>query len=69
MRASEFIPATILNVPWKPARILIAVNMDMLIDSAVPMEHKKSVAMARLYAVLRPNVYNDVSLLCTNRNK
>lgn len=52
------IPATMLNVPWNPARTRIAVNMGMLIDSAVPTEHKNNVAMAALYAVRLPKVYN-----------
>jgi len=45
-----------LKVPWNPARTLIAVNIAMLIDNAVPIEHKNKTAMAPLYAVLRPRV-------------
>lgn len=35
----------------------MAVNMGMFIDSAVPIEQRKSVAMAALYAVRLPKVW------------
>lgn len=45
-----------LKVPSKPARTLIAVNIAILIDNAVPIEHKNKMAIAPLYAVRLPNV-------------
>lgn len=47
-------PATMKYVPVKPARMRIAVNIAILIDSAVPIEQRQRNMMAVLYAHLRP---------------
>jgi hypothetical protein len=47
-------PATIKYVPVKPARMRIAVNIAILIDSAAPIEQRQRNRIAILYAHLRP---------------
>lgn len=56
MSAISVCPATILNVPSNPAKILIAMNISKLILNAVPIEHKNKTQILALYAVRRPNV-------------